>query len=206
MEVATITMDPEEAKAKLKAFRSQLHRDADGVYQAAAEGYKALAEGKQLIELSKAIQAGGFDEEMRPRIAIGRSDRKEVEFSWPAHALTATFSTSKNRNRASETMDIRVPMGRQHGLTYENKNGIWGRSIIAYAMVPMIPADVIPTRGQRRDWHILWEVDHWSDRPQTAWPSRDPFLLKHIGGDLWAVLAEWDLTPLEMAVMRGLRG
>lgn len=31
----------------------------------------------------------------------------------------------------------------------------------------------------------------------------DPALLKHIGGDLYAVLATWDLTELERSVLGG---
>ncbi len=65
----------------------------------------------------------------------------------------------------------------------------------------MVPADKRPDKGQLHDWHILWEVDQWHDRSQTLTASRDPYLLKHVGGDLWAVLAEWDLTPLEMAIL-----
>lgn len=33
----------------------------------------------------------------------------------------------------------------------------------------------------------------------------DPALLKHIGGDLYAVVATWDLTDLERAVLDGHR-
>lgn len=33
--------------------------------------------------------------------------------------------------------------------------------------------------------------------------AADPALLKHIGGDLWAVVAVWNLTDLEMAVLAG---
>jgi len=32
-------------------------------------------------------------------------------------------------------------------------------------------------------------------------PPRDPALIRHIRGDLWAVLAVWDLTELERAVL-----
>jgi hypothetical protein len=34
-------------------------------------------------------------------------------------------------------------------------------------------------------------------------PPEDPALLKHIGGDLYAVLAVWNLTELERAVLSG---
>jgi hypothetical protein len=30
---------------------------------------------------------------------------------------------------------------------------------------------------------------------------RDPALLRHVRGDLWAVLATWDLTELERLVL-----
>ncbi|MGH3300400.1 MAG: hypothetical protein ACRDOK_01755 [Streptosporangiaceae bacterium] len=32
-------------------------------------------------------------------------------------------------------------------------------------------------------------------------PPRDPALLRWIRGDLWAVVAQWDLTELERAVL-----
>lgn len=68
MQIDTIKMDPDQAKAKLRAYRAQLHRDIDGRYAAAA--YKTLAKGTPLIELTPAIRSGGFDEHMRPRLAI----------------------------------------------------------------------------------------------------------------------------------------
>lgn len=34
-------------------------------------------------------------------------------------------------------------------------------------------------------------------------PPTDPLLLRHLHGDLYAVLAAWDLTPLERAVLAG---
>ncbi len=45
---------------------------------------------------------------------------------------------------------------------------------------------------------ILWEAD-WQAAPV------DPLLLLPIGGDLYAVEAAWDLSPLERAVISGTR-
>ena len=72
-----------------------------------------------------------------------------------------------------------------------------------YAMVPMVPADVRPETGQLKDWFVLWEVEQWHDNRHTE-PPRDPFLLKHIGGTLYAILAEWDLTEVERSIMAEL--
>lgn len=193
MNVETITMPAEDARKKLRAYRSQIHRDVDGQYAAAAAGYEALAKGTPLIELSRVIQAGGIDDQYRPRLAIARADRREVEYIW-RHRSPMVFD-ARLSNGPSPSLRIEVDPGQN----LPSKAG-WQRW---YAKVPMIPADVIPATGQRKNWHILWEVDEWRETRQTAAPSRDPYLLQHIGGDLWAVLAEWDLTDLEMAVMRG---
>lgn len=34
-------------------------------------------------------------------------------------------------------------------------------------------------------------------------PPGDPALLKHVGGDIYAVVATWDLSPLERLVLSG---
>jgi hypothetical protein len=202
MQIDTIKMAPDQAKAKLRAYRAQLHRDIDGRYAAAAAAYKTLAKGTPLIELTPAIRSGGFDEHMRPRLAIARADRKQVRFDWEPRSTVATYSTAKDGHHHGPTMVLAIDMGRLHGQTRSGMRGPIATWIRAYAQVPMIPADVLPAKGQPRDWHILWEVDHWSDQPLVAEPSRDPLLLKHIGGDLWAVLAQWELTDLEMAILR----
>lgn len=72
-------------------------------------------------------------------------------------------------------------------------------------MVPIVPADVRETvTGPLRDYHILWEVEQWHDQPLVT-PPTDPYLIRHIGGSLWSVEAEWDLTDLEKAVIAGTR-
>jgi hypothetical protein len=67
----------------------------------------------------------------------------------------------------------------------------------AEAIVPTIPPDLRPPHALR-GYHILWEAA-W-----TPTPPSDPVLLKSLGGPLYAVLAQWDLTPLERAVLRGI--
>jgi len=45
------------------------------------------------------------------------------------------------------------------------------------------------------DYFVLWEAV-WQELPPT-----DPMLLRHPTGHLYAVLAVWDLTEIERAVM-----
>jgi hypothetical protein len=102
---------------------------------------------------------------------------------------------------------LAIDFNRAHGqrVTYDNGGG-YPKVVEGFALVPMIPADVRPAEGREKDWFVLWEVERWSNEPLLAAPDRDPFLLRHVGGDLYAVLAEWNLTDLERAVMAGRVG
>jgi hypothetical protein len=205
MNVATITMDPDVARRKLKAYRSAKHRDAEEHYKQAAIAYAALAKGTPLIRLTEAIQQGGFFEDMRPKLAIARADRPEVRFRWSDGSMAEYCSDFDRRiGRAIAHGSLNVNMGRAHGLTVTSRAGhTWTKTIQGYALVPMVPADVRPEKGQLKDRFILWEVEHWSDRSQTAKAPIDPLLLQHVGGDLYAVLAQWDLSPIEQAILEG---
>lgn len=204
MNVATITMDKDKAREKLRAFRAERHKDADEFYRGCEAGYSALAEGTPLIRLDEAIRNGGFFDDMRPKLAIARADREQVFFRWNAHSTTAQFNANKSHRwgRQFESLMCDVDLKQQHGMKYSG--GKYDKTVEGFARVPAVPADARPATGQLRDWFILWEVEEWADKPFTAEPPRDPFLLKHIGGQLYAVLAEWDLTELERAVMGSL--
>jgi hypothetical protein len=69
------------------------------------------------------------------------------------------------------------------------------------AMVPMVPPDILPPRGADLAKHfILWEVESWDFSPPI-----DPILLRPIGGELYAVVAQWDLTEVERSIIAGTR-
>lgn len=192
MNVSTITMPKELAAAKLRAYREQLRRRADEEYEAAAAGYAALAAGTPLLNLTEAFAQTGLGEDGRPRLAIARADRKQVTVT--VRPISLEFDTlRKSRWGYEGSLLITIPFT---SATHTHRYG--------YALVPMVPADVRPS-GSLRDYFILWEVEQWSDRPLLAWPDRDPYLLKHLAGDLYVVVAEWELTELERAVMTGRR-
>ena len=63
------------------------------------------------------------------------------------------------------------------------------------APLPGIPLHLRPKRGLE-NYHILWEAE-WERRPPG-----DPMLLRRIGkSDAWLVVAAWDITPVEQAVL-----
>ncbi len=195
MNVDTITMDPTEARERLRDYRTALHRSADDEYQAAAAGYEALADGTPLLQFGPAIAAAPRDEKDRPMLAIARADRTQVMIrsSW----------TNETRFDSTAGFYRSVPDGSLLTLVV---NLVDARPRNGYALVPMVPPHALNACGGRsrlRDHLILWEIESWADQPIQAVPDRDPYLLRPIHGDLCAVVAEWDLTELERSVMAG---
>jgi hypothetical protein len=196
MDVQKLSMPKAEARTKLQYVRQQLHRRADEEYQQLETAYRAAAQGKSLIVLSTALRDAPRDEKGRPRIAIARADRVQVRFTAGINTMSfvsigrgASFWDGRHTRAQGATISSPVASA---------NNGIPN----GYAIVPIVPPDV---RGHHAlETHfILWEVEAWADRQIDSRPDRDPFLLKHLGGELYAVVAEWDLTDIERAVMAG---
>src|SRR5205085_1660042 len=79
--------------------------------------------------------------------------------------------------------------------TFSRFNWDSSRKTSAQTLVPIVPPRLRP-RFTLANYFVLWEVEQW-----TPIPPRDPMLLKHLGGWLYAVLAVWDLTDLERVVL-----
>jgi hypothetical protein len=191
MNVATITMDPLEARRRLESYRDSRRFAADTEYQRAATAYEALAEGTPLIVLSEAIRGAPVDDKGRPRLSIARADRKQVHLR--VDGGEAVYNTSdiwagRARSRFPELCPV-VALDRQT----KHANG--------YALVPMVPPGVLGNRSLKTHF-ILWEVEQWADNRIGAAPDIDPYLLQRVADDLFAVVGEWDLTDVERAVMR----
>lgn len=135
-------------------------------------GYKQLGKGRALINPREAIAKAGFDELGRPRLAIARATA----------AVQRWYSFVSNGHFELE------PRWTFQVAAITNK---WNTYT---AQVPLIPPRLRPGETQLRNYWILWEAD-WKEAP------RDPMLLKKLTGDLYVVLATWELTDLERAAM-----
>lgn len=196
MNVQSITMDPEEAAAQLEGYVKMLRRRADAEYEQVKGGLEQLAAGHALLDLGDTIRNAPVDSKGRPRLAIARSDRRQVmAYGW---GTNVDFITRwRGPGSESPTTRIRVDVGRP---TNPMPSG--------YALVPLVPPPGLRLAGGftgLRKHFTLFEVEAWSDAPRLAQPDRDPYLLRHVAGELYAVIYEWDLTELERAVMAGRR-
>lgn len=201
MNVETIQMPRADAEAALRTYRSQLETrlsaEVRADYERIETAYAALAEGTPLIDLHRAIGGAGVDTAGRPVLAVCRADRKSTR--WTSTREDIVFDASArpvpswgppDRRRRAPWMVVRVP----RAVFSVVPNGREDR-----AVAPLIPAEVreavgrFDPRGHLLLWEAVWEPS----------PPIDPMLLRPIGGTLCAVLAAWDLTEVERAVLAG---
>ncbi|GLC25031.1 hypothetical protein [Roseisolibacter agri] len=198
MDVATITMPPAEARAKLAEYQASRRLRSDAEYQQAVTAYTALAEGTPILILSQVIADAPRDARGRPHLAIARADRRQVKYEnapWRLGAGWERFDSDFVRTRGPAARDATIDVQ-----TRREPTGY----VSGYAMVPMVPP-AVATGHDLTQRFILWEVEAWADRQIGVQPDRDPYLLTRIAPDCYAVVGEWDLTDVERAIMRGRR-
>lgn len=201
MELAVMDMPKTEARKAFLAYRNAVrehkHSEMTELDAQLMRGYRALSQGKQVLSLQQTIIAGGFDTSLGvrfmgkwtpiqlPRLAIARANQATCWTKGVDSNGVVQFNTDRDfwRSRSRQ----RITVG---GMPIEQGCAPGEAS----AIVPIIPPDLRPAHDLG-NYHVLWEADWRMTAP------RDPALLRHIGGDLWAVLATWDLTELERAVL-----
>lgn len=203
MKLDTIEVPVEEAKARLDEYRGMIAEERTAEDDAIAAGYRAAARGLPVILLSQVLSAGGWFDDGLPRLAIARADTQQVtvevnpwwfyrggDDQWTLQFLDDPGST------------LRAAHVGRHGVTVPTVTPPAERNrrmrVRGSTVVPLIPPRFRPRRRRLHGVHVLWEVERWDSTPPV-----DPALLRHIRGDLWAVLAMWDLTELERAVLAG---
>lgn len=204
MNIEKITLPKDEAIYKLEQYKKNLGKmqgkrvakEVRAAYEAALAGYKVLAKGTPLIDLNEVIVAGGFDHKERPRLAIARSDQTSCKVRRRTNNM-CIFLTNLNwagyqKTVRSNTYSIEVNLGLPAL-----------RQVEGFSLVPVVPGQVLSKLrgGNLHDYFTLYEVEQWADNYKDIMPDRDPYLLKHIGGALYAVIDQWDLTDLERSVM-----
>lgn len=187
MQTAQLEAPRGEAYAKWREYRTALKTRKEQYLGELASAYYQLSRGRKVLDLEESFRLAGLNAEGLPHLAITRADQRLVFLSC-LNAGEFVFERQENFWRRKAVQAIRGGV-----LTSD-----WGK--FRYnnfsAAVPLIPPQHLP-KGSLYKYHLLWEVDTW--RPE---PPRDPILLKQISGNLFVVMAQWDLTELERSVMR----
>lgn len=196
MQLATIDMDRHEARTAYLAYRDEIRQRHDTELAQIAAGYRAIARGHQVIDLVATIRAAGTKTISSdrgpaavPALAVMRADQPWCFYrsSWsPQTSPGFRFHHTRREPAGNAVRNVaRFPAGTLPVTP----------NVAARAMVPIVPPALRPA-GDLGRFHILWEAD-WEAVPV------DPALLRHLAGDLYAVLATWDLTEIERTVLAG---
>ncbi len=183
MNVATIETTPEAALEALKAYKSARPK-WDKLDMEIARIYRQIAKGNKVIDAIAAIRNGGLDSSGMPRLALMRADQTRCICQ---RYFNRIIITNEHNSRAAE-WHFGIPW------KFATETFSWPR---ATALLPRIPPQYRPDDPSK--YHLLWEAN-WTEAPPT-----DPYLLKRIGKDAWLVLAAWELTSVEVSVIKAHR-
>lgn len=199
MQVTQITSeDRAAAREKARLYRDAARTSGAEIDKATARVYAALAQGHAIIDVLQALRETGVDDRGRPRLAIARATWRHVFFEKRGHgggifsAVEAWAIMGRRPRGITGTDHVNIASD-----TFDEASAarlLVGSSGRIRAVVPTIPPEHRP-RKNLRAYHLLFEAD-WQDVPT------DPFLLRHLVGSLFVVLAAWDLSPVEQIVHR----
>lgn len=178
---------------RVRVERTALEKEDEQLLKA----YRALYRGQQILDLPKTIARGGLDERKLPKLAVVRADAEKckifLESGRVYFAPGDPWSVPWSRARRSTWVTF------ERGMVAELTDGNWRRTnnfpASALALVPSVPPQLRPNDLSK--YYILWEAE-W-----TAKAPVDPILLSRVNETMFAVVAQWDLTPLEQRVLEG---
>ena len=227
MQLPTLTVTRDEAKEEVQRYRrARQHVVLTREDERMLAAYRAIAKGKQVIDLHRAFALAGTQQRMVTvsRWSDGRQRDVEIRVDLP---VLAAFRADKRWTwtdgiSRDGTLTLRA---HAHGAperfsaTRFQVVGVFSqddsrRALTQWtdpsfrALLPTIPPHLRPMRslyGERvpmdlSKYIVLWEAEWELDR--SVAPG-DPALLRHLGGALYTVDAQWDLTPVEQAVLAG---
>jgi hypothetical protein len=201
----TITMEKDKALAKLEQYEQALRekpaRLRTETDRKIADGYRVLARGGRLVDVNETIKAGGLNLAGIPKLAISRASaessnwRAETRGEYGSDGKWQSIPTGGGRYRwdggERRVMDDRVRWELSAD-SFDTAKIQTGRDF--RALVPHIPLPLRP-KYKLENYFTLWEAN-WHTLP------RDPYLLRPITGALMEIIAEWDLTDLEIAAVK----
>lgn len=186
MDVKTISMDKVDAEKKLDEY-SKITNKEEKYLKQLRNAYSFLKDGKKLVDIYDVFKNCGTKGGL-PKFAIARADRKTGLFLKRRNGA-GSFGHYAGRWR-NFCSDVVLPKGTFRYVTKKTEH--------FKTKTPIIPLE-IKTKKLKDLW-VLWEVEDWE---KIAVPPADPILLVRISKNLFAIIASWDLTPLERAIVRG---
>jgi len=199
MNVEAFGMSKEEAKKLWKEYVEACKENPqDKFLQDMKKVYNQLSCGRKIVDINTIFQRSGLTFNGEPRLAIALATEKKVRCKYKKDG-TVIFLNMDARacNWDESTHKIDVVIENVFPKIPEDKLDKWKRDINLETIVPKIPASLRP-KGKLENYYVLWEVEKWKMVPPV-----DPYLLRRINDNMFVVVAGWNLTELERAVMKG---
>ena len=207
MDAPKITISKEKAKEIYGDYLEIVKTRKEKYLQELKQVYYYLSQGHKVLDIYEVFKKSGVNKEGEPKLAICRADAPKCVFhkrdlgsgyfsenvGWSDKTMGARFDVNLPSNTFSEWKTEMFKEDWQD----EAKPRIIRREIQTKTVI--CPAHLLP-EGKLENYYLLWEVDKWDEMPIV----RDPFLLKRVNSNAFIILAEWDLTAVEQAVIRGL--
>lgn len=176
----TLLVDREKAKELHKLYRE--HRAGQTPEDRQIEtAYREIARGRVIVRAIASIRAAGWNDQGFPKLALTKADVQRCECNPSQNAVE--FCANRRGWERAKVIVRDMPERPKVANT-------WQRGT---AIVPIIPIYLRPKADLGNYW-ILWEAN-WTRAPS------DPLLLRKLTGDMWIVLAAWDLTDVERAAL-----
>lgn len=195
MNVQTFEINREQAETLYREYRDIPVSKRVPEDLALMKIYQRVAKGDRVINVNHAFKQTGLHDDGTPKLAIARADWANVVFH-PRCGFGYDRKEGGGRF-APIALWYSKAFRRDYVLPADTFDSALTRNRLE-SPVPHIPAALRPQHSLQ-NYHILFEVEKWAQYPH------DPFLLKRVAGGLFIVLAEWDLSPLELTLLESIR-
>jgi hypothetical protein len=193
MDTVPVVIPRERALELYRTYKKHVHY-SQPIDRECLRAYQLLAKGRLVIKALESIKLAGLNAMKLPKLAIAMAGAETVDCRMDANGECSmdsrpgyrSYKASDERRWIVQRCYVHFPRG-----SFSDATNNWR----ATALVPGIPLHLRPRRGLQ-NYHILWEAE-W-----TRIVPHDPMLLRRLGkGDLWVVVAQWDLTEVERAAL-----
>ena len=180
-----VTISKDTARDLYRAYQKHLHYSTP-IDREVMSAYQKLAQGKLVIKALESVATAGVDDKGLPKLGLARSDAMMLRLTMYGDGSARMTTSTRARHNSSQTFNFVAK-------TFPD-NARWRN---AEAIVPMVPLSHRPKRAMQ-NYHVLFRsrLDQGSAgrliRSCCAVCGR---------GDIWVVLAMWDLTEVERAAL-----